>query len=146
MASSSILIVPHDVFRTRMLRTLLSSVADLTESSPDCGACRVQAAAETEALSGLAKDLSVEGKDGPPRLPLLCLRHFRMLISRIADPGLARTLTEQQAEICERISENMRRAGLKMEARRRDMLSREETLAHLQVLMILAGYQGIAGG
>jgi len=119
-------------------------VARLAVSSPKCKACQVQSSAGEDALSMLLSKMSETGRNGPQDLPLLCILHLPALLARIADMELARKLTEQQAEICERVSENMRRAALKHDARRRALLSDEEKRAHLQGLMILAGHRRVA--
>jgi len=123
---------------------LSSSVARLATSSPVCNACQAQASAEEDALSKLSCELSGAGSHEPLNIPLLCLPHFRALLSRIADLGLARKLMEGQAAVCERVSENMQRAVLKHEARRRALQSEEEIRAHLQGLMIVAGHRRVA--
>jgi len=123
---------------------LSSGVARLATSSPACNACQAQASAEEEGLSKLSCELSEAGSDESLNLPLLCLPHFRALLSRIADPGLARKLIDRQADVCERVSENMQRAVLKHEARRRALQSEEEIRAHLQGLMIVAGHRRVA--
>jgi GTP-binding protein EngB required for normal cell division len=120
---------------------LTSSIARLATSSPTCAACRSQASAEGEALSRLSAKLLEAGNGELPQLPLLCLAHFRALLTRITDSELARKLAEQQASVCERISENMQRAALKHETRLRALQSEEEKRAHLQALMIVAGHR-----
>ncbi|MHB8941426.1 MAG: dynamin family protein [Desulfobacteria bacterium] len=127
------------------------SVADLSQGiarlailSPKCKACQVQASAEEEALSTWLSKVSEPGKDGTQELPLLCFLHLPVFLERIMDVELARRLTERQAEICERVSENMQRSALKHEARRRALLSDEEKRAPLQGLMILAGHRRVA--
>jgi hypothetical protein len=121
-----------------------SGIACLATSSLVCNACQAQASAEEDALSKLSCELSGAGSHEPLNIPLLCLPHFRALLSRIADLGLARKLMEGQAAVCERVSENMQRAVLKHEARRRALQSEEEIRAHLQGLMIVAGHRRVA--
>jgi len=116
-------------------------IARLAIFSPKCKACQVQASAEEDALSTW---LSKVSETGPQELPLLCFLHLPAFLARIADLELARKLTERQAEICERVSENMQRSALKHDARRRALLSDEEKRAHLQGLMILAGHRRVA--
>ncbi len=119
-------------------------IARLAVSSPKCKACQIQASAEEEALSTWLSKVSETGKNGPQELPFLCFLHLPAFLARIADLELARRLTERQAEICERVSENMQRSALKHDARRRALLSDEEKRAHLQGLMILAGHRRVA--
>ena len=76
-----------------------------------CKACQVQASAEEDALSTWLSKVSETGKNGPQELPLLCFPHLPHSCARIADLELARKLTERQAEICERVSENMQRSA-----------------------------------
>jgi GTP-binding protein EngB required for normal cell division len=119
-------------------------IARLAVSSPTCKACQVQASAEEDALSKWLSKVSGTGKNGPQELPLLCFLHLPAFLARIVDLELARRLTERQAEVCERVSENMQRSALKHDARRRALLSDEEKRAHLQGLMILAGHRRVA--
>ncbi len=137
--------------RLRSVAGEAESVADLSQGiarlailSPKCKACQVQASAEEEALSTWLSKVSEPGKDGTQELPLLCFLHLPVFLERIMDVELARRLTERQAEICERVSENMQRSALKHEARRRALLSDEEKRAPLQGLMILAGHRRVA--
>ncbi len=119
-------------------------IARLAILSPKCKACQVQASAEEDVLSTWLSKVSGTGKNGPQELPLLCFLHLPAFLARIADLELARKLMERQAEICERVSENMQRSALKHDARRRALLSDEERRAHLQGLMILAGHRRVA--
>jgi GTP-binding protein EngB required for normal cell division len=123
---------------------LSSGIARLAVSSPTCRACLLQASTEKDALSKWVSRVSETGSDGPRKLPHLCFLHFHALLARITDVELARKLVNHQAEIFERISENMQRAALKHDARRRALLSDEESRAHLQGLMILAGHRRMA--
>jgi GTP-binding protein EngB required for normal cell division len=137
--------------RLRSMASKAESAADLSlgvgrlaVSSPKCKACHVQASAEEDALSKLSSKMTEAVRNGPQDLPLLCFLHLPALLARTTDVELARKLTEQQADICERVSENMQRSALKHDARRRALLSDEERRAHLQGLMILAGHRRVA--
>ncbi len=123
---------------------LSSGIARLAILSPKCKACQVQTSAEDDALSRWLSKVSEPEKDGPQELPLPCFLHFPAFLARITDAELARTLVDRQAEVCERVSENMRRSALKHDAKRRALLSDEERRAHLQGLMILAGDRRVA--
>ena len=130
--------------KAKSIVELSSGIACLAILSPKCKACHVQASAEEDARSKWLSKVSGTGKNGPQELPLPCFLHLPAFLARIADLELARKLTERQAEICERVSENMQRSALKHDARRRAFLSDEERRAHLQGLMILAGHRRVA--
>ncbi len=118
-------------------------LARLAISSPKCKACQAQASAEEDALAKLLSKVSETGLNRAQELPLLCFAHLPAFLARIDDLELARKLTEQQAEICERVSENMQRSTLKHDALRRALLSDEEQRAPLQGLMLLAGHRQV---
>ncbi|MDA8164807.1 MAG: dynamin family protein [Desulfobacteraceae bacterium] len=121
---------------------LASGFAGLAEAHPRCRACEEQKAAEEAALAKLVSRVT----GSPGKLPLLCFLHLPPFLARLTDQQLARELIMHQAEACERISENMQRSVLKLDARRRALLSDEEQRAHLDGLMILSGDRQIAAG
>ncbi len=110
---------------------------------PHCKACEVQASAEEDALSKLVLKVTGNG-EGSQELPLLCFLHLPSFLARIEDVEFGRKLLEQQAEMCERVSENMQRYVLKFDSIRRALLSGEERRAHLQGLGIVAGHRKVA--
>lgn len=123
---------------------LLSGLAGLAETHPKCRACEVQDAAEEGALAKLATEMTEGGEKDSRKLPILCFLHLPAFLARLTDPEMARELISQQAEVCERVSENMQRQVLKFDARRRALLSDEERRAHLHGLMIMAGHRRVA--
>lgn len=122
----------------------LLGLANLAETHPRCKACGEQNSAQESALARLAVKVNESWKKESQELPILCFPHLPAFLTKISDPKLARELVRQQAEVCERISENMQRSILKFDARRRALLSDEERRAHLQGLMILAGHRRVA--
>jgi len=130
--------------KAESVEDILLGLANLAESHPRCKACEVQHSTEEDALTRLSSLISGRWRDGARDLPVLCLLHLPPFLARIPDPELIREMIGRQADICERVSENMQRQVLKFDARRRALLSDEERTAHLHGLMILAGHRRVA--
>ncbi len=123
---------------------LLSGLTGLAETHPKCRACTEQNSAEADALAKLSANVIESWEKGAKELPILCFLHLPAFLALLTHSKLAREIIRQQAEVCERISEDMQRSVLKLDARRRALLSDEERRAHLLGLMILAGHRRIA--
>lgn len=137
--------------RLRDLAATASSAGELSRglsrlatTRPHCTACEVQASAEEAALAKLVSKMAENEGYKVQELPLLCFLHLPPFLARIEDAELGRRLLEQQAEMCERVSENMQRYVLKFDSVRRALLSDEERNAHQQGLRIVAGHRKVA--
>jgi hypothetical protein len=71
----------------------------------------------------------------------LCVRHIGAVLNREADLETARNLLFQQADVLDRISEDMQTYSLKHDAVRRELETDEELTAYLLGLSLLVGYR-----
>jgi small GTP-binding protein len=115
----------------------------LLPSEDSCALCRVQAKAETEAISVLARRLETHQVGAIESLSAICLPHIAVLVASIEDVALLRKLMARQATILERISEDMRRYALKHEGTKRFLMSEEEEKAGDRTLMLIAGHKAL---
>ncbi|HZV21357.1 MAG TPA: dynamin family protein [Hyphomicrobiales bacterium] len=120
-------------------RNVSIKVRAIAYSQASCLVCHHRAATEKETLLGLAAGLNENGSPGA--LPTLCMPHFTMLLPAIDDIKIIRQLTLRQAEVIERLAEDMRRYALKHDAVRRFLASAEETAAAAQALKLFAGHR-----
>ena len=118
----------------------------LKELLPDqdaCRACRIQSDGERRAARRLLGLLDTpEGGVGLRRGPGLCLRHLHQLLP-FASERVAGVLTDQQSDRLQQSSDAMRSFSLKIEARRRDLVIKEEESSGERTLALLAGERTI---
>jgi hypothetical protein len=72
------------------------------------------------------------------------MRHLSAVLSREADLETARNLVFEQADVLDRISEDMQKYSLKHDAIRRELATDEELTAHLFGLSLLVGYRRLS--
>lgn len=102
---------------------------------PDtCPVCGMLAEAERTAVA----DAIVATAD-PDRAPTLCLPHLCLAVATDGPAEGIRTLLDGLAAALRRRSEDMRSYALKREAHHGELLTDEETGAHLEALELLAG-------
>jgi hypothetical protein len=119
----------------RDIAAMQSDISELLPGRESCLVCNLRAKEETDAITSLAASLSRSASD----LSALCFPHFAMLADAISDVALLRKLTLRQADIIERVAEDMRRYALKWDARRRYLASTEEDGAAQRGILLAAG-------
>jgi small GTP-binding protein len=126
------------------LREIAESSSDpcqidaLIVSDQECCVCRRRREAEQKSVSDMADRLA-GGEAAVPAMPSLCLPHVRLLVRKLGKIDIARRMLAQEAAVCERISEDMRRYALKFDGMRRHLLSEEDYAAAKMALTLLAG-------
>jgi small GTP-binding protein len=112
-------------------------IADLVPDQGRCPACALRARVEQDAARALVDDLNREGspRDG---LPILCVPHVHLLLTGLGDHA-TRAVLEDMGRRMTAIAESMEGYALKVDARRRDLLTRAETTAHRDAVEVLAG-------
>jgi len=121
------------------LAAVQSNIRALLPSRERCLVCNLRAKEETDAITSLAASLSRDASRSTSELSALCLPHFAMLANAISDVELLRDLTLRQADIVERVAEDMRRYALKRDARRRYLASTEEDGAAQRGILLASG-------
>jgi len=132
----------REIAAARRCGVLSEEIASLGPAPETCDVCRVQLQVEGTALGEMVAALVGDQTSASQRFSGLCLSHFRALIARTQDSD-ARQLMIAQANVLERISEDMHRYVVKCDGRRQ--FSTEEKNADQYGLMLLAGHRGING-
>jgi small GTP-binding protein len=114
-------------------------LGDLEPSESRCLACAVGIRAEADALVTLIARATVAGDDTAARLPAFCLPHVRAALGAVRDSALARALVEREAQVLQRLAEDLQRFALRQDALQRQLVSAEEERAPRQALAVLAG-------
>lgn len=117
------------------------AIDELRPQEAACEVCRVQAAAERAAVEELL--LRIRDDDGFH--PDVCMPHFRLLLRSVENLEATNRLLRGQAENMERVSEDMRRYALKVDAVRSALITREEDRASMRGLTLLAGHPNVTG-
>lgn len=104
-----------------------------------CPLCLSAAHAEMQAISTLVRDLSRSDEVASGRLSFICMPHLARALPALREEGLASTLLTRQAEMLDRLAEDMRRYATKYDALRRYLASEEERDAAETALAAIAG-------
>ena len=72
-------------------------------------------------------------------LSAICLPHLNLLLDDIGDPGLVATVLLRQADLLDRLAEDMRHFALKRDGMRRHLTTKEEVAAGERALRVLVG-------
>ncbi len=104
------------------LHAMADSIRDVCLSAAECPACRRAAEVEERAAEEFRKT-SFEG--GEETDAGLCVRHLGLVLNQEADLDAARDLVLEQADILDRVSEDMQTYSLKHDAIRRELATDE---------------------
>ncbi|HET7034144.1 MAG TPA: dynamin family protein [Thermomicrobiaceae bacterium] len=116
-----------------------AQVARLLPSVERCPACEVRRRAEEASARRLAAELlTPAGRAAFERGDGLCLRHLHLMLGLLDDERAALLLRRQARRLTD-VSEAMERYVLKLEARRRELLSDDDERAYLAALTLLVG-------
>ncbi len=111
----------------------------LRAADAECILCRIQNDAELKAIHEMASGQDEAGSTAPSRLPSLCLPHVRMTALHVANRNWLRGLLQNEATATERLTEDMRRYALKLDGRRRGLVTEEESQAAQAAIALIAG-------
>jgi small GTP-binding protein len=115
----------------------------LLPSRNTCMLCGVRAKAEADAIAAAARKLSEHGAQALTQFSAICLPHLAMLPDSVPSPELIGALAERQAQILERLAEDLRRYALKWNALRGFMMSAEEMAAAQSAINMLVGHREV---
>ena len=122
-------------------RSMADRIRDLYPSGAQCPACRRAAEVEEKAIEEF-RQMSLEGDEKTDAG--LCVPHLSAVLNREADLQTARNLLFQQADVLDRISEDMQTYSLKHDAVRRELATDEELTAYLCGLSLLVGHRKLS--
>jgi GTP-binding protein EngB required for normal cell division len=100
---------------------------------PTAQSCERQAVAS--AAGRLTRDTATELRT----LSAICLPHLRLLIEALRDPGVVRAVLLRQADLLDRLAEDMRHFALKRDGLQRHLTTKEEAAAGERALRVLVG-------
>ncbi len=133
----------RDISATAASEEICRAIDRLQPGCQSCELCLTHAQLEEAAVMHAAERLRAERPPVATRIPALCLPHLRLLIKAVGDATISRELLAQEADMAERISEDMQRYALKFDGVRRFLASEEETNADRRALMLLAGHPNV---
>ena len=108
----------------------------LLPTQESCVICQICDEAEAKAVADVAGRWAA---DPQAELSAICVRHLPRLVAAIGDAERVRALLAFQAELFERVTEDMKRYALKFDAVRRYLASEEEDRAAARGLRLMAG-------
>ena len=111
----------------------------LRATDAECILCRIQNDTELKAIHELASGQDKARSTARSQLPSLCLPHLRMTISHVGNRSWLRALLQNEATATERLTEDMRRYALKLDGRRRGLVTEEESQAAQAAIALIAG-------
>jgi len=128
------------------LHSLVEGVAELLPTSVKCPACQLVGSVEKAAVRELVGGLT----DGVPgarsSFPPLCLVHLYAVLNAKPGEEQSRCLVQAQADVFERIAEDMRTYALKHDAIRRELVTSKEHRAHRTAMLRLVGHRNSGKG
>jgi small GTP-binding protein len=104
-----------------------------------CAACEAGRGAESHAITAAAERLAHDPAAALPALSAICLPHLRLLVGALRESGLVRKVLLRQADLLDRIAEDMRHFALKRDGSQRHLLTKEESAAGERALRVLVG-------
>ncbi len=110
-----------------------------------CPACAVlQDTAARHARQAAAQLLT--DRTALRELSAICLPHLNLVLAEIGDAGLVAAVLLRQADLLNRLAEDMRHFALKRDGMQRHLTSKEEVAASERVLRVLVGNPRVQGG
>jgi small GTP-binding protein len=105
-----------------------------------CPACHVARRAGKVAAAAVAGRLTRETIAALDTLSAVCLPHLGLLVGCLNSPELVRMVLHRQADLLDRLSEDMRHFALKRDGLKRHLITKEEAAAGERGLRTLAGH------
>ena len=134
-----------EIAATSTTDDVLTKVEEVRSSPHTCDVCRARIDIENAAVGEMAHSLLQAAQEAQWRFSGVCLPHLPLLVAAINDVGLKRKVLVDEANVLERVSEDMRRYALKHDGVRRSLASDEELDADRRALMLLAGHRNVNG-
>ena len=116
------------------------AVSEALPTAQTCPVCGCAQLTTHEAIRSAANRLTHDPTVSLGNLSAICLPHLRLLVSALGNSPLVKDLLLREADILDRLAEDMRRFVLKRDAVRRHLTSKEEAAAAHRSLRILIGH------
>jgi len=118
-------------------------VVDLVPDAASCEPCRIRSSTERRAIEALSAALEgAEGRTRYERSRGLCLPHLAQAVAK-ATQASAAVLLRQYRRRCGEVADALRGYALKFDARRQELLSRDEERAYRDAVVLTAGEQRV---
>lgn len=105
-----------------------------------CAACEVGRRAARDAVDAAATRLRRDMTAALPELSAICVPHLRLLVAALGDSALVQTVLLRQADLLDRLAEDMRHFVLKRDGLQRHLTTKEEVAAAERALRVLLGH------
>ncbi|MDA8051181.1 MAG: dynamin family protein [Rhodospirillales bacterium] len=114
-------------------------VAAALPTAASCGACEVARQAAGAAVAAVAGRLQRDPEGALKGLSAVCLPHLAALVGALSKPEVVKAVLLREAELMERLAEDMRGYALKRDGMQRHLTSKEEAMAGERGLRVLLG-------
>jgi len=114
------------------------AVTDALPTAASCPACAIARAAAAHAARQAATRL-LKNRGALQELSAICLPHLHLLLNEIGDSGLVAAVLLRQADLLDRLAEDMRHFALKRDGLQRHLTTKEEVMAGERALRVLVG-------
>jgi hypothetical protein len=104
-----------------------------------CAACDVAGRAAEKAVEAAATLLARDAGTDLRNLSAICLPHLRLLVGKLGNAALVKAVLLRQADLLDRLSEDMRHFALKRDGLQRHLTTKEEVAAGERALRVLVG-------
>ena len=118
--------------------SLMDGVAEILPTSVKCPACQLAGSVEKATIREIVGGFADAARAS---VPPLCLIHLYAVLNARPGAEQSRNLVEAQANVFERIAEDMRTYALKHNAIRRRLVTNQEHRAHRTALLRLVGHR-----
>jgi small GTP-binding protein len=122
----------------------VAGIRSLRPTAQSCDICRAHTEIEQAGISAMAITLQAHIGPSAEHFAGLCVPHLQFVVEAVGGET-ARALLVGEANVLERVSEDMRRYALKQDGIRRYLASTEEVSAARRALMLLAGHRNVSG-
>ena len=115
------------------------AIGDALPTSVTCAACAIARDTATHAARQSAARL-LGNQAALGELSAICLPHLTLLLAGIVDPGMVAAVLQRQADLLDRLGEDMRHFALKRDGMQRHLTTKEEVAAGERALRVLVGH------
>jgi small GTP-binding protein len=121
------------------------AIADALPTAATCPACEIVWVAAARAARQVVS-LLLRNRSALQELSAVCLPHLTLLLAEIGDPGLVAAVLQRQADLLDRLAEDMRHFALKRDGMQRHLTTKEEEAAGERALRVLVGHPRAQSG
>jgi small GTP-binding protein len=121
------------------------AVTEALPTTATCPACEVMHDSAARMTRRVAAVLLANGA-ALQELSAICLPHLNLLLAEVGDPKLVTAVLLRQADLLDRLAEDMRHFALKRDGMQRHLTSKEEVAASKRALRVLVGNPRETGG